>query len=270
MAQPSIFQRYADNLLIGATVATTPSPSSTYDEDTLLTQQPASRVLFGSGTVQMQFTVAGGSPLTPVRADVLAIPVSNIDVALRVQTDGGMDVSITPPTMMPSGIPRTLAADLSVLEPDATKRAFTVLTLTVTSNSVHLIMGAAVLVYGPKRTFTDRDWQWGFTRSQDGKAIVHENDYGTDLVYPRRTRIRQVALSTLATDAEADALELWADANFGNGLPGLLWPIPDGSGVLSEALFGRLESVHSQQTEYTDAVHVAITFTEISKGKPVA
>lgn len=268
---PSIFQRYTDNLLIGASVETTPAPSTTYDADTLLLQQPGSRVLFPSGSVSMQFTTGGGSPSPTGRADLLVIPVWNVDAGsavARISCAAGMDVAIEVPAMMPSGIPRTTAVDLSVLEPDAAKRTDSVFTIDVTSNSANLIMGGAVLLYGPKRTFTDRDWHWGFTRGQEGKNIVHENDHGTDLVYPRRTMKRHTVLQTLATDDEAEDLELWADANFGNGLPGFLWPVPDK--YPGRAMFGRLESVNTQQTEYDDAVSMAITFSEISKGKPVA
>jgi hypothetical protein len=271
MAQPSIFQRYADNILINAGVWSTPAPSATYDVDTLLTHQPAARVRWGTGTVTLRFHGLGGtSPSTPARADVLVIPVWNVDAGsavARLTSDTGMDVAITVPTMMPSGIPRTTAVDLTVLEPDANQRtANDYFDLIITGNSEDLIMGGHVGLYGPKRTLTDRDWHWGFQRSQSGRSIVHENDYGTDLVYSRSVRSRQLSVSTLATDAEAEALELWADANFGNGLPCLLWPIPD----VYEAYFGRLDAVHTQQTDFTDAVSLALTFTEISKGKPVA
>lgn len=267
MPLPSIFQRYADNILLGATVETTPAPSSTYDADTLLSMQPSSRVRFGAATVLMRFFLGGGSPAPTQRADVLVIPVWNVvsSSVARLSCAAGMDVAIPVPAMMPSGIPRTTAVDLTVLEPDANKRTDNVFDLDVIGNTDDLIMGGAVLLYGPKRTFADRDWHWGFSKSQTGRAIVHDNDYGTDLVYPRRTRTRSLSVQTIATDADAEALELWADANFGNGLPGLLWPIPD----RHEALFGRLEATNVQTVDFEEAVSIALTFAEISKGKPV-
>ncbi len=279
--EPSIFQRYTDDLLIGATVTASPSPMATYTEATLLTHRPADRVRWdGSPTdVEIQFDLginAGsplGSPSGDQQADLLVIPCWNVDGGtspslVRLTSSTGMDVEITVPVMLPSGIPRTTAADLTVLEPDATKRTASQFTLIIAGNSVPLIMGGCVCLYGPKRTFIDRDWRAGFQRSQQGYIVRHQNDYGTDLVFPLRTRTRALVMSTMCTADEAEALELWADANFDAGLPGLIWPIPD----LYEAYFGRLADVNTQTIRVegqVDANEVAVTFTEISKGKPV-
>ncbi len=130
-------------------------------------------------------------------------------------------------------------------------------------------MGGAVLLYGPKRTFTDRDWRYGFNRSAQYFTIAHENVYGTDLVYPRLTKRRHLQMTTLCTAAEALDLEEWADDTFGSGLAGLMWPIPD----VYEAFFGRMEDVQTQKIKVEnldDAVEVSVNFSEISKGKPVA
>lgn len=271
--QPSLFQRYDDNILIGCSVSSDPDPMATYSIDTLLTHRPADRVRFGSpgspADYRIRFSLGGGSPSPAQRADLLVIPCANIDGTLTLESDTGMSVAITLPSAMPSGIPRTIAADLSLLETDATKRTSNAFDLVVNGNSADLILGGAVLLYGPKRTFDERDWRFGFTRSMRGRVIAHENDYGTDLVLARRTRTRSITVSTLCTDAEALDLENWADANFGSGLPGLLWPIPD----QYEAYFGRLEDVHTQKVKVEgapDAVDITLTFAEISKGKPVA
>ncbi len=279
---PSIHQRYADDLLIGATVTATPSPMATYDEATLLTHRPADRVRWeGSPTdVEIQFDL-GNSPGSPLgspsgdrQADVLVIPCWNVEGGtspslVRLTSSTGMDVEIAGPVMLPSGIPRTWAADLTVLEPDETKRTASQFTLIIAGNPVPLIMGGAVMLYGPKREFTDRDWHVGFTNSQRGYVIAHQNEYGTDLVSPLRTKTRQYALTTICTESEALDLELWADANYGSGLPGTIWPIPD----LYEAFFGRLEDVNTQTIRMegqADAVQLSLIFSEISKGKPVA
>ncbi len=279
--QPSIHQRYGDDILIGATVTATPTPMATYDESTLLTHRPADRVRWeGSPTdVSIQFDLGDnpgspiGSPSGDRQADVLVIPCWNVDGGtspslVRLTSSTGMDVEIAVPVMLPSGIPRTTAADLTVLEPDDAKRTASQFTLIIAGNSVPLIMGGAVMLYGPKREFTTYDWHVGFTQSQSGYAIAHRNDYGTDLVAPLRTKTRQYALTTLCTEAEALDLELWADANNGGGLPGTIWPIPD----VYEAFFGRLAGVNSQRIRVggSDAIEVSVTFSEISKGKPVA
>ncbi len=277
--QPSSFQRYDDDILIGATVVASPSPMASYSAATLLTHRPADRVRWDSGspdgtTVELAFTLGAGMGSPPTnRADLLVVPCWNVDgpsspSIVRLTCDGGMDVEIPIPAMMPSGIPRTTAADLTILEPDPSKRTGSLFTITVTGNSEPLIMGGCVLLYGPKRTFIDRDWRVGFQRSQRGAVIAQQNDYLTDLVYPLRTRQRSITLSTMCTADEANDLELWADANFDSGLPGLVWPIPD----QYEAYFGRLSDVNSQTIRVSgneEANDVGITFTEISKGKPV-
>ncbi len=277
--QPSIFQRYDDDILLSATVVASPSPMASYSASTLLTHRPADRVRWDSGSpdgtsVELVFTLGAGVGSPPTnQADLFVVPCWNVDgggspAIARLTCDGGMDVAIPVPEMMPSGIPRTTAVDLTLLEPDPSQRTGHVFTLTVTGNSVPLIMGGCVLLYGPKRTFLERDWRVGFQRSQRGAVIAQQNDYLTDLVYPLRTRQRSITLSTICTADEGNDLELWADANFDSGLPGLVWPIPD----LYEAYFGRLSDVNSQTIRVSgndEANEVSITFTEISKGKPI-
>lgn len=269
----SIHQRYDDDILIGAGVTATPTPMATYSASTLVTHRPADRVRWGApgspNQYRIRFHLGGGSPAPSQRADVLIIPVSNIDGTLHLESDTGMNATIPIPTMMPSGIPRTIAADLTLLEVNATKRTSNAFDLVINGMSVDLTMGGAVMLYGPKRTFAHRDWRFGFTRALRSYVTRHENEYGTDLVSPLRTRTRSIIVSTVCTEAEALDLELWADANFGSGLPGLLWPKPD----VYEAYFGRLDDVHTQTLNdkgANDAVQISLTFTEISKGKPVA
>ncbi len=280
--EPSIFQRYTDDLLIGATVTASPTPMATYSADTLLTHRPADRVRWDAVSpniyeIQFDLGINAGSPLgSPSgdqQADILVIPCWNVDggtspSVVRLTSSTGMDVEIAVPAMLPSGIPRTTAADLTVLETDTAKRTASQFTLIIEGNSVPLIMGGCVLLYGPKRTFTDRDWLTGFQRAQTGFKVAHQNEYGTDLVFPLRTRQRSYTVSTICTAQEAEDLELWADANFDAGLPGLIWPIPD----VYEAYFGRLADVNTQTIRVggnDDANEFALTFTEISKGKPV-
>lgn len=268
---PSLHARYDDNILIGASVTATPAPMATYTESTLLTHRPADRVKWSaSGTYRIRFTNIGGtSPGTPARADLLVIPASNIDGTLTLESDDGMNVAIALPSTMPSRIPRTIAADLSLLDTNDAHRLSDAFDLVITGNSVPLTMGGAVLLYGPKRPFVDRDWRVGFDRSAEYFSTRHDNDYGTDLVSPRKTRRRSYRLSTICTDAEALELELWADDNFGDGLPATLWPIPD----VYEAFFGRLERTISQRIKADgadDGVEMSLLFTEISKGKPIA
>lgn len=262
---PSIHQRYTDNILIGATATSSPVPMATYSDATLLTQRPADRVRWSSGTVTIHFDLPSA-----MRADLLVIPCWNVidesEPVVTFESDTGMSVPIAVPTMMPSGIPRTTAVDLTLLEVDGAKRTADDFDLIVDGNVANLIMGGAVLLYGPKRTFADSEWEWGFTREHQYFSTAHENDYGADLVSTRRTRRRTVNVSTQASPDDAETIELWADANFGNGLPGLVWPRPD----TYEAYFGRADAVIRQQANPGDAIGIAFAFTEISKGKPVA
>ncbi len=114
--QPSIFQRYDDDILIGATVVASPSPMASYSADTLLTHRPADRVRWDSGspdgtTVELVFTLGAGMGSPPTnRADLLVVPCWNVDgggspAIVRLTCDGGMDVAIPVPAMMPSKTP---------------------------------------------------------------------------------------------------------------------------------------------------------------------
>jgi hypothetical protein len=268
----SIHQRFSDNILIGASVVATPTPLTTYSASTLLTYRPADRVRWGSpgspNQYRLRFHLSGGSPAPKQQADVLVIPCSNISGSLHLTSDDGMNVSITIPTMLPSGIPRTIAADLTTLDTNASHRTSNAFDLVINGMTTDLIMGGAVLLYGPKRTFTNRDWQYGFQQAQTGYAVRHQNDYGTDLTFPLRTRTRQLTLKTTCSVADALDLELWADTNYGDGLPGFVWPKPG----TYEGMFGRLQPTQSQtiRINTTTYVQVGLTFNEISKGKPVA
>ena len=266
MQRPSIHQRYSDNILIGATVTPTPAPMATYTANTLLTHRPGDRVRWSTGTVNLRFDLPA-----PMRADLLVIPCWNVidesEPVVTLESDAGLSVPIAVPTMMPSGIPRTTAADLELLEADAAKRTSNGFNLIIDGNAVNLIMGGCVLLYGPKRTFDDTEWGWDFSRDAQYYAEAHENEYGTDLVSTKRTRRRAYNVSTMASREDAETIELWADANFANGLPGLIWPRPD---LNYEAYFGRLDAMLKQAARQGDGVEIALTFTEISKGKPVA
>ncbi len=265
MARKSQFQRYEDNILIGSTPVSTPSPSTTYAEATLLTHRPSARVLWGSGTVAIVFTLTGS-----MRGDTLVIPVWNVDAgsAVAVLTNAaGLSKTITVPTMRPSGIPLPTVLDLVVAEPNATTRTSATWTLTVTSNSAHLIMGGAIAIYGPQRSLTSNDFTWEYSGSQQGYAASSENDYGTDYIATRRTLGRRYRCDGTFTDADRDLLDGWADANFIQGLPGFLWLNPDDRNV---PVFGRLDGPLETRALNSNITAVGFNFREIGKGKPVA
>jgi hypothetical protein len=267
MSQASILQRYTDDLLIGATATSSPAPVTSYSDATLLTHRPSARVrwdLPSPSVIDIHFALAASG-----RADVLVIPVWNVDAGSSVAslTSGsGMNVPIAVPTMPPSGIPKTTAVDLTVLETDAAKRTSNSFHLIITGNSVPLTMGGAVMLYGPKRELPDRDWQWNFVKRRIAKnsgPVV--NDYGEDYVVNLEARLREIDVSILASDADAAEIDDWIDANFGNGLPGLLWVTPEER----EAYFGRIQDTTESTPIFTDAVQRKLTFRELSKGEPV-
>jgi hypothetical protein len=258
-----ILQRYHDNLLIGATITSTPAPLTSYSDATMLDHRPSERVRWNAVTVDIRLALA-----TSGRADVLVIPVSNIDAGsshLVLESDTGMSVAIPVPAMMPSGIPRTLAVDLTLLEPNATKRTSNGFNLVVSYNSDDLVMGGALMLYGPKREITTMDWSRGVTRRRQGLVAETPNDYGSDYVQNFEARTRAIDLATVASDAELAEIEAWVDANFGRGLPALIWPQP----ATGEAIFGRIREPFSVTQQFADYNDVKLTVDELGKGKPV-
>ncbi len=129
------------------------------------------------------------------------------------------------------------------------------------------MLGGFIGLYGPKRPFIDRDFQWGISRQPIGYATEAVSDRGTDLVYPYRTQANVYTLTTIASEDDADAIDAWIDANFVGGYPAFLWVDPDGRNI---PLVCRLGGSPQIVTMYDGAIQITLTVKELSKGKPVA
>lgn len=264
MSRPTIFQRYTDNAIVGASVGVSPAVMDTYDEDVLLQHRPSSRVrwdLPSPNTVQLTFTVSSQ------RVDLLVLPVCNADTSGTLTSGSGMNVSIPAPTMRPSGMSATLAVDLTLLEPNAAKRTSSSFVLTFSGASAGLILGGFIGLYGPMRSFIDRDFRWGFTKQPIGYQVDQENQAGVDYVSSYDTQAAVYTLTTLASEDDRAEIEDWLDANFVSGYPCFIWVDPDGRNIpLVCRVIGQPEIVDL----INDAIQISITVKELSKGEPVA
>lgn len=257
----AIFQGTDENILSGATWSGT-SPADTYALATFERFDPATRILFSSGTATVTATV------TSARGDVLAIPVTNADT-LIVTNGAGLNEAIAIPTMTRNRIPRTIVADLVALEPNSTTRTSTTWHFAMVCNSASLIIGGAIAIYSPKHSLAVGDFQWGGSESREHYGVVHENPYGVRYLLTRETMRRSVSLVKLATQADLDELQDWYDASQGQFGPALLWPDPD----LNDAYLGTLQdklSVTKLAPSSLGTIYsVAIQMEELSKGRPV-
>lgn len=272
LALSAIYQGWDQNILANVSIDTspsgitsTPAPSATYTLDTLAFMRPEQRIKFGSGTVTISWGLNA-----PALGDILVIPMSNLANGHVTLTNGsGFSENIPVPTTLRNGIPKTIVVDLSLLNTSPVARTSDEWHLVITSNPVHVTLGGVVAIYGPKTALLDRDFQWGYTIRKTGQiAPEKQNEYGTRYILNMQTMERELTLSTLATDEDADALEASFDANNGRGLPGLLWLRPE----VEDAHYGVWQQVFerirgSELVEDTEIIK--ITFTELSKGLPL-
>ncbi len=256
-----IVARATDDILQGSTVSGT-APLASYDLNTLLTRNPAARVRFVGGTLTITFTLPA-----PAQGDVLVIPVSNLDTGdtvLHLTNDVGLDVAIYIPAARKNGIPRTVAVDLTALEPTTLTRTSDSWSLEITANSVPVTLGGAVAIFGPKRTL--EAMQWGLSLSKQQFADVVVNDYGVTYRTNRATMGRSFDCVASAEPDELADLEDWYDDCAGVVDPGLLWIQRDEL----EPVYGTWqEAFKAQQAQGSFLYDVTLQFSELSKGKPV-
>ncbi len=253
------FSRPDDNILSGATVGGT-APSTTYDLETLLRNDPARRVRFDSGTVTIDFALASA-----LRGDFLFIPVSNLDAGASVLTltnDDGLSEAITVPARPPHRIPAGIVADLrGVSEADRTSDGWH---LVISGNSVDVVLGGCVWI-GQLRTL-ERNFSWGNAPQSRFNQAATQNDYGVDYVVNHRTVNETYPVTfDAATDADGAALLAWAQATWGGALASVFWPDP----AVADALLVRVPPQFEQTLQFLDWRSVAFTFPVLSKGKPV-
>ena len=261
----TVIARASDNILIGGTVTCNTTPSDTYTLADVIARDPGVRVLFGVKSVRITVTLP-----SPARGDILAWPWTNLDVetgspstGLTIENDSGLSESITPPTRQANGIPNTLIADLTALEPNAATRTSNVWRFRVQDNSVNLLLGGALSLFGPKRVL-DPDLQWGFSVRKRHSASRVFNEYNSLYASNFQTAIRSVRWRARTQDL--DGFEAWFDEMAGGTAPGLLWPQITGLDAYVGIFEDDFEAVNVEGTDYFD---VSGVFMELSKGKPV-
>ncbi len=264
LATAAIFQGNDQNILSGATITADAIPSLTYDLATLGFLRPDWRVKFSTGTVTITFTLSA-----PALGDILCLPMSNlVDGHVTLTNGAALSVSIPVPGTLRNGLPKTIVVDLSLLDTNATHRTSNVWHLVISGNPVNVTLGGAVAIYGPKTALGDRDFQWGYTIRKRGAYSETYNEYRTRFGLNMQTMERSIDLSTLATDADADALEDWVDGCNGRGAPGLLWLTPE----VEDAFFGVWQDTFERvrgSAQVTDTELIKLRFDELSKGLPL-
>ncbi len=263
-----VIQSPDQNILTGAMITADAAPLASYDLTTLAANDPAQRVLWGTSTVTITFTI--GSPLL---GEVLIIPVTNLDSAssptvLRLTNSAGLDVDVPIPTMTRNRIPMTISMDLTQVGSPSDLLA-NVWNLVVTGNSLDVVFGGAVAIYGPKTQYSVRGVSWDATDTLTPYGIDTPNDYGTRYRLAYQTQTRSLTVSKPATGNEPDEFAQHFAASFGPfGTPGIFWPDPS---VPNDAWYGVWRSPFSKQRVAATPVlyRIQMIFDELSKGKPV-
>lgn len=257
------FSRADDYILGDAVITASVAPSTTYDLATLGSLLPAARVRWGVGTVTITFTLGSAR-----RADAFALPVHNLDAGSGVLTltnGAGLSQVVPVPVMPPSRIPRTIVLDLTIGTPSAGTRTSDVWHLVISGNSVNVTLGGAVWLGGPWRV-PGRNYLWNPQRGRDHHQTRTPNEYGTEYVVDYATMTRSLTVAfDIATDVDRQLLEDIDDASHGGALLTLFWPDP----AVNDALLGRLPVKFTDTPQWLNLTKVPVTFTEVSKGKPV-
>lgn len=118
---------------------------------------------------------------------------------------------------------------------------------------------------GAVRRVTAHPYQWGFTDGEAHPVIAHETEFGVPLVYALGSRARRLAVSFLASQADALLLRAWYRALHGAGHTGLF--IPDAS--INDAWWVRQAEAYAEDVQFNDARAVAMTLVEHASGLPL-
>lgn len=264
LATSAIFQGADQNILDGGTITADVTPSPTYTVATLGYLRPDWRLKFGTGTVTITWTLTA-----PALGDILCIPMFNVvDTHVGLTNGSGLSVSIAVPGTLRNGVPKTIVVDLSILDTNAAHRTSDVWHLVISDNPDDVTLGCAIAIYGPKTSLGDRDFQWAYTIRKRGAYTEIYNEYRSRFGQNMLTMERSIDLSTLATDADAEALEGWFDGCNGRGAPGLLWLTPE----VEDAFFGIWQDTFERvrgSAQVEDTELIKLRFDELSKGLPL-
>ncbi len=261
----AIVQGADQNLFAGITPSSTVVPLTSYSLAEFTFLRPDWRVKFGSGTLTLTWDL--GSP--GGQGDIFVLPMSNlVDGHVTLTNTSGLSQNIPVPATLRNGIPKTIVVDLSVLTPSSVTRTAGTWSLVISGNPSHVTLGACIALYSPKTALGDRDFRWAYTTRKVGATSEKTNEYLTRFILNMQTMERSIDLTAFATDADADVLEAWFDANNGRGLPGLLWLTPE----IEDAFFGILQATFERvvgSEMVPDTNLIKITCTELSKGLPL-
>jgi hypothetical protein len=264
MADETIYASGGDNILDGITPTGT-APSTTYSLATLALMQPAARVRWGATGISLVFTLGSAA-----RGDVLVIPVHNLDEGggspasvLTLTNGAGLSVTVPVPADQANGQASTIVLDLTEAEPNPTTRTASVWTLTIAGNSANVTLGGAVAIFGPKRVLNP-DLRWGFSLQEQAGRSQTINAHLVRYIVNFRTTERSIVASIRTSDLEG--VRAWFQENAAGTAPGLLWTQLAGH----DAYLGIWEpTFHATNIEGTEYYDIDLTFTELSKGKPV-
>lgn len=256
----AIFARRSDYILTGATITGT-APSTSYSLSTLGTLNPAARVRFGSGTVTVTFTLG-----VAAKADLFALPAHNLSGSVLTLTNGsGLSQTITLPTLPPDNIPLTTIVDLTIGTPSAVTRTATVWNLVIVGNAANVILGGAVWLSTPNRTF-NHNFEWGGSIERRHRGIETVNDYGTAYPQDYETVERWIDCTFPRADVtDRASLHDWYLANHGRWTDSIFWPDPS----VNDALLGRWSEAYAERFKFTNNNQIPLRFDERPKGKPL-
>lgn len=255
--------------MVGADVVSTPQPLISYSDSTLKSLTPSARVLWAAGNVSIRVDPAASQLL-----DVLVIPVCNaVGATIALVTDAGANITIPSPVALGPYMSATLAVDLRVLEPVDAKRTSgntDGFALNFSGLSAPLILGGAIMVYGPARPLVNYGYQWGFKKNPRGASSLLYSESDVQYLTARRTMLRSYDLSAFASAADRTIVDEWSEANFIGALPSFTWMTPS---VRNVPIFGIVKDFSitedSGGANSDAAILIGIKFEELNKGKPI-
>lgn len=245
-----VYGHYLDNKAWNATVTADATPLTNYANQTLVSAIPSARVRYGTGTVTVTLTF--GSAVT---ADVMALPVSNLQGSVLALTNGaGLNEAITLPTLPANRIPKTAIKEFA-------SSSSTVWNLVITGNTEDVILGGGFWL-GAKRTL-DRNFRYGWREIEEQPGEEQMNDYGVEYVPFYETQIRRVVCDFKLSATGVDQMKAWHQD--GRKRPSLFWP----DRTINDAYIGRWASGLEMAREFPTFAPLTMTFAELCKGKPV-
>lgn len=257
----TIVQGYTNYILSDAVWTANVAVMATYDVTDFRFLRPSKRIRWNTGTV----TITATLPVAR-RADVMAVPFSNLDPAVLTLTNngsgGGLSQAIAVPARSPSGFCRYTAwKDLTAFT--VGQRTASVWNWVIAANSLNVIMGAALWLSGPIVTLSHA-LNKGVERPLDYPQSVITSEAGEELPFPQGTHQRGLTGSYQAeSEAEGLVWEDFIDSSLGGGYPCFfVRDTAKNDGILG---FGRTKRIT------TDAYPAVQTYdfslTELNKGK---